>query len=131
MAFDAREYRNALKPPTFTDLDGNVYTGKILSHHQMAENQTKLAEVAALDENSQGMLARVEGVFREILGSMFPAPVVDKIMDLTPQGVQEAMADFLASQRRPRPARTLPLERTERPVGESAAPPTAMTAAGD
>jgi hypothetical protein len=121
MSYDAREYLNALTPPTFVDQDGGTHVGRILSHHEVSVNLVKLQAIALRDVPMNGKSAdeivdAVEATFREILGTMFDADVVEQVLRLPPEGVQEAMMDFLGSQRRPRPQPGMAQPVADRPV---------------
>lgn len=90
--FDARKFTDELKPPAFTDLDGETHIGRHLSFEQTLEWSERLATVAydpnqPADQKKQEITA---------LAAAFGFPPA-KLLALPRPALIAAFMDFFAS----------------------------------
>ncbi len=100
--FDATEWKKAFEPPTFTDLDGKVYVGRLMGADTWFRLQPDL-RIANTDGSPNH--AAIEKATYRIVSRMFPTPwwapwrnVARKVWRLPPIMRMRAVMDFTHSQ---------------------------------
>ena len=100
--FDAAEYVRAFEPPTFTDVDGTRYVGRLIGADTWFKLQPSLRIVNA--DGSPNHVA-IERATRKIVHEMFPTAwwtpwrsVARKVWRLPPLIRVRAIMDFMHSQ---------------------------------
>lgn len=98
MAFDARVWLAAHKPPVFVDQDGRTYTGRLWSHVEYL----KWREVIATWGSES--IESYETELKRFLGSMgFPDEAVAKMLQLPDGALKELTESFFVLQEQGRP----------------------------
>lgn len=102
--FDAPEYAKAFEPPTFIDLDGKKYVGRLLGAHSWFKLQPAMR---AIGKDGELDHKEIEKATFKIVGALFPTPwwapwrsVARKVWKLPPLMRVRAVWDFMDSQAR-------------------------------
>lgn len=100
MAFDARQYLEALTPPTYVDSKGRTHTGRIVSFEEFVALQPMIEKI----ERREADPALWKAFVRQMCYVTFPpkhwwsrSPVIKDILRLPFHAQTEAIKDFCQS----------------------------------